>query len=32
MSYINKYLRNFKPYNVASHKIWQVEPKDRGGY
>ncbi len=30
MSYINKYLRNFKPYNVASHKIWQVEPKDRG--
>lgn len=29
MSYINKYLRNFKPYNVASHKIWQVEPKDR---
>ncbi len=29
MSYINKYLRNFKPYNVASHKIWQAEPEDR---
>lgn len=29
MSYINKYLRNFKPYNVASHKIWQVEPFER---
>lgn len=29
MSYINKYLRNFKPYNVASHKIWQVNPSDR---
>ncbi len=29
MSYINKYLRNFKPYNVASHKIWKVDPKDR---
>lgn len=30
MSYINKYLRNFKPYNVASHKIWQVKPDERG--
>lgn len=29
MSYINKYLRNFKPYNVASHKIWSVDPKER---
>ena len=31
MSYINKYLRNFKPYNVASHKIWQVKPQNREG-
>lgn len=30
MSYINRYLRNFKPYNVASHKVWQVEPEKRG--
>jgi len=29
MSYINKYLRNFKPYNVASHKIWKVKPEER---
>lgn len=29
MSYINKYLRNFKPYNVASHKIWTVAPEER---
>lgn len=29
MSYINKYLRNFEPYKVASHKIWQVEPEKR---
>lgn len=29
MSYINKYLRNFKPYKVASHKIWQVESSER---
>jgi histidinol-phosphate aminotransferase len=29
MSYINKYLRNFKPYNVASHKIWQVSSEER---
>ena len=29
MSYINKYLRNFKPYNVASHKVWTVAPEDR---
>ncbi len=26
MKFINKYLRNLKPYNVASHKIW-----DEGG-
>lgn len=30
MSYINKYLRNFKPYNVASHKVWTVAPDERG--
>ena len=29
MSYINKYLRNFKPYNVASHKVWTVNPEER---
>lgn len=29
MSYINKYLRNFKPYKVASHKVWQVNPEER---
>lgn len=25
MNYINRYLRNFKPYSVASHKVWQVD-------
>lgn len=29
MSYINKYLRNFAPYKVASHKIWQVSSDER---
>lgn len=29
MSYINKYLRNFKPYKVASHKVWQVNSDER---
>lgn len=29
MSYINKYLRNFKPYKVASHKVWQVSNEER---
>lgn len=29
MSYINKYLRNFTPYKLASHRIWQVSPKER---
>lgn len=29
MSFINKYLRNFKPYKVASHKIWNVLPDAR---
>lgn len=31
MNYINKYLRNFKPYKVASHKIWQVTEGQRSG-
>lgn len=31
MSFINKYLRNFKPYKVASHKIWNVTPGERSG-
>lgn len=31
MSYINKYLRNFKPYTVASHKVWTVKPEERKG-
>ena len=29
MSYINKYLRNFKPYKVASHAIWNVTAENR---
>jgi len=29
MSYINKYLRNFKPYKVASHKIWRVSEEEK---
>lgn len=29
MSYINKYLRNFKPYKLASHKVWTVSPSER---
>lgn len=29
MNYINKYLRNFAPYKVASHKIWQVSREER---
>lgn len=28
--YINKYLRNFIPYKLASHKIWTVAPEERG--
>lgn len=31
MKFINKYLRNLKPYRLASHKIWAVEPKERAG-
>jgi len=30
MSFINKYLRNFMPYKVASHKIWNIKPNERG--
>jgi histidinol-phosphate aminotransferase len=29
MKYINKYLRNIKPYANASHKIWRVSPSER---
>lgn len=29
MNHVNKYLRNFVPYSVASHKIWQVPPNER---
>lgn len=29
MRFPNKYLRNIKPYKLASHAIWSVEPKDQ---
>lgn len=29
MNFENKYLRNFKPYKVGSHKVWQVSPNER---
>lgn len=29
MKFPNKYLRNIKPYKLASHKIWSVDPKRR---
>lgn len=29
MKFPNKYLRNLKPYKLASHKIWSVKPEDR---
>lgn len=29
MKFPNKYLRNLKPYKLASHKIWSVAPKER---
>ena len=29
MKFPNKYLRNLKPYKLASHKIWSVTPDDR---
>lgn len=31
MKFPNKYLRNLKPYKLASHKIWSVTPKQRQG-
>ena len=31
MKFPNKYLRNLKPYKLASHKIWSVTPKEREG-
>jgi len=31
MKFPNKYLRNLKPYKLASHKIWSVEPEARPG-
>ena len=29
MKFPNKYLRNLKPYKLASHKIWSVAPENR---
>lgn len=29
MKFPNKYLRNLKPYKLASHKIWSVDPEKR---
>lgn len=29
MNYVNKFLRNIKPYKSASHKIWTVNPHER---
>lgn len=29
MRFPNKYLRNIKPYKLASHAIWSVKPEDR---
>lgn len=29
MKFPNKYLRNVKPYKVASHKVWSVTPEER---
>ena len=29
MKFPNKYLRNLKPYKLASHKIWSVSPEQR---
>lgn len=31
MKFPNKYLRNLKPYKLASHKIWSVSPEGRKG-
>ncbi len=27
--FVNKYLRNFKPYKLASHKIWNIKTSER---
>lgn len=29
MKFPNKYLRNLKPYKLASHKVWAVKPEER---
>ena len=29
MKFPNKYLRNLKPYKLASHKVWSVSPEER---
>ena len=29
MNHVNRYLRNFKPYKLASHTIWSVSPEER---
>ena len=29
MKFPNKYLRNLKPYKLASHKVWAVTPNER---
>ncbi|MCQ2348440.1 MAG: histidinol-phosphate aminotransferase family protein [Paludibacteraceae bacterium] len=29
MKFPNKYLRNLRPYKLASHKIWAVKPEER---
>lgn len=29
MKFPNKYLRNLRPYKLASHKIWSVSPEER---
>lgn len=29
MKFLNKYLRNLKPYKLASHKIWSVNSEER---
>ena len=32
MKFVNKYLRNFKPYKLASHKIWNVSSEERKSF
>ena len=29
MKYVNKYLRNFRPYKLASHRIWTADTEER---